>query len=304
MNNSTVKQNLEEGKYYPFKITGSVILPDGSECFVLNDINNVKHLLYKNYYQHYQYNLNQNINCRVDKVNCTGKIFIEPEHPYYKLGEFAEFEFIEYRNIETNGSNIEKVAVFKDIYKKEILVSINEMDNKPVHGTKMKALVEKIKKGCVYISFDQHYNDYSGMTVGDQYNFKITDQLMSGSRYEYLVIQNSSGKEYRIRKKFYSKYGLKTGDEVICEYYENNLGSYLEPIHPHYTVGEKYKFKILGLTHIYEYPDVKKEAYILENLYGKDILLKTEDVSAHQIQNNQISCIVNAIIKSQVFVVC
>jgi len=55
MENPSVKTKLEEGKYYPFTITGAVILPDSAECFILSDVNKVKHLLYKKYYKNYNF---------------------------------------------------------------------------------------------------------------------------------------------------------------------------------------------------------------------------------------------------------
>ena len=44
-----MKVKIREGKSYPFKISGLVVLPNGNECFILIDPNNVKHLLETKY---------------------------------------------------------------------------------------------------------------------------------------------------------------------------------------------------------------------------------------------------------------
>jgi len=48
-----MKIKIKQGKSYPFKISGQVILPNGNECFILIDPNKVKHLLKTKHYLHY-----------------------------------------------------------------------------------------------------------------------------------------------------------------------------------------------------------------------------------------------------------
>ena len=96
---SNIKVELKEGNSYLFKITGTIVLPDGSESFVLTDPNKVRHLINTQYYSEYNLKNNQEIICRIDKINCTGKIYIEPEHPHYKLGEPYNFMFYAYIDV-------------------------------------------------------------------------------------------------------------------------------------------------------------------------------------------------------------
>ncbi len=304
MNKNESQAKLEEGKYYPFKITGSVILPDGSECYILSDINNVKHLLYKEHYKNYGLKLNQQIFCRIDKINCTGKIFIEPEHPYYKLGKSFEFLFDSYNSIPNSIGDFEQVIVFKDVYNHPVLLPADEIDHELNPGEKLKATVEKLKKGKVYISLSTSYNDFTGMKAGETYSFVYSHQVTMGGRYEYFVLKNDDGKEFRIRKKFYNKYGYKEGDKLECFLVENDHQVYLEPIHPYYEIGNVYTFSIIGETSVHEYPDKDKPAFLLENLYGKNIVIKKEEVDKQRINQNEIRCIVNAIVKSQISVSC
>lgn len=304
MQKASVKTVLEEGKYYPFRVTGSVILPDGSDCFILTDVNGVKHLLYKEFYSNYKLTLNKEILCRIDKINCTGKIFIEPEHPYYKLGSSYTFVFDHYVHLEGSDGDTERLAVLKNGYAEDIFLAADEVETPLKEGEQLTAVVEKIKKGRVYITPGTSVNDYTGMEAGKKYRFTLKGTMNVGGRYAYYILRGDNGREFRIRKKFYAKYGLKKGDAVTCELIETDHQVFLEPVHPFYEVGFNYEFRISGETTMYEYPDQEAEAYLLEVKYGKDAVIRKADVSPDKINGDMIKCTIIAIKKSQVFLAC
>jgi|YNPMSStandDraft_1061717.scaffolds.fasta_scaffold00154_31 hypothetical protein len=82
--------NLEEGKEYSFFVEKILSLPDGN-YFVLEDEWNRKYLLPQKYYTNYPIKVGKNIICYVNKINCNGKIFLEPQHPIYKINETDYF---------------------------------------------------------------------------------------------------------------------------------------------------------------------------------------------------------------------
>lgn len=304
MEKAPAKTALVEGKYYPFKITGSVILPDGSDCFILSDINNVKHLLQKRYYNNYKFDHNQEILCRIDKINCTGKIFIEPEHPFYKLGSSYTFTFDRFVEKESHYGGRERLAVLKNGYAEDIYLPSDELDRPLNPGDLLEAVVERIKKGKVFITVGSAINDYTGMDAGKTYHFTLVRELHVGGRYAFFVLRDDNGREFRIRKKFYDKYGFKVGDLVSCELVETDHQVFLEPVHPFYEIGFNYEFKIKGETLVNEYPEGQEEAYLLENAYGKDAVVKKSEVAPGRINGNTVKCTVTAIKKSQVILAC
>lgn len=77
---------LEEGKEYKFFVEKLLSLPD-SNYFILKDEWNRKYLLPQQYYLNYSILIGKEIICYVNKINCNGKIFLEPQHPIYKVGE-------------------------------------------------------------------------------------------------------------------------------------------------------------------------------------------------------------------------
>ncbi len=77
---------LEEGKEYPFYVEKLLALPDG-DYFILIDEVSRKYLLPRQYYTDYPIKVGTTIICNVNKINCNGKIFLEPLHPIYKVGD-------------------------------------------------------------------------------------------------------------------------------------------------------------------------------------------------------------------------
>ena len=92
--NIRLNQYLEEGHIYPFLIRKQIELPNGGFAWILEDEQGVKHTLSADYYHDYSFKPGDKIRCKVDKINCTGKIYLEPEHPYYRQGRTYEFDVV------------------------------------------------------------------------------------------------------------------------------------------------------------------------------------------------------------------
>jgi hypothetical protein len=85
---------FSEGEWFPFRIHNLVQLQDDSWYYVLQDINGMKHFMPSEYYKSYGFVVGEEIKCKIDRINCTGRIFLEPEHPYYKEGNSYYFDVI------------------------------------------------------------------------------------------------------------------------------------------------------------------------------------------------------------------
>jgi hypothetical protein len=122
---------LSEGEWFPFKIHNLVQLQDGAWYYILQDINGLKHFMTAANYEKYGLETGNELTCKIERINCTGRIFLEPRHPIY-----------------------ENVLIVKDI-----LGNIIEV---PVNGTKIvdiidaksvRCKVQSIKKGSLIIEF-------------------------------------------------------------------------------------------------------------------------------------------------------
>lgn len=299
-----MKVKIKEGKSYPFKISGLVVLPNGNECFILIDPNNVKHLLETKYYLNYKLKPGQTINCRIDKINCTGKIFIEPEHPYYKLGEIYEFPLVRIEKKNNLADSNEIFVVFTDVFKNEIKMLSNELTGKFNKNDLYKFRVKKIKKGRLFISSTKNDEDYSGFKVGEEYKFRISQFRNYPDRDSTFILTDTSGKTYELRSKFYADYNLKQGQTIHCTLIKDNGETYLEPRHPKYSPGKEYDFEIIRQDFIDDYPEGKIKVYVLKNDFGKEVYIPVENVSVEKIKLGKIKCRILNIKKSRLYLEC
>ena len=88
----TGKIILSEGAYFPFRIHNLLQLQDDAWYFVLQDVNGLKHFMPAEFYENYGFKPGDEIICKIDRINCTGRIFLEPRHPFYSEGETYLFE--------------------------------------------------------------------------------------------------------------------------------------------------------------------------------------------------------------------
>lgn len=134
---------LADGESYSFFIHNHIQLTDNEFYFVLIDINGLKHFLLSEPYKSYGLSIGQNIDCKIDKINCTGRIYLEPEHPYYKLGH--NYNFI-VNNCKENSTN-QLLTVF-DIYNNSIDIEIEKDEKIEMSANKIiHCKVNRIKKG-------------------------------------------------------------------------------------------------------------------------------------------------------------
>jgi hypothetical protein len=108
------KEKFIEGQVYKFLYIKDVFIED--EYMMFEDGNKEKYLLLKQYFKSYNLIPNTYVNCLISRIDCKGKITIEPEHPFYKPGEVYEFDFVKMLVTEDSEFNpvMEKTYIKKD----------------------------------------------------------------------------------------------------------------------------------------------------------------------------------------------
>jgi len=144
---------LLEGKWFPFKIHNLVQLQDDEWYYILRDINGLKHFLPAEYYDSYGLKPGDEINCKIDRINCTGRIYLEPEHPFYKEGKIYNFDVISSPDFDQ-----EKILLVREISGKTIEVGVPDNLNIYLNTKKMvQCLVKAIKKGKPLLEISDDY---------------------------------------------------------------------------------------------------------------------------------------------------
>lgn len=134
---------LIEGQSYPFSICNHLQMQDGEWYYILRDINGLKHFMPSGFYKEFAFQIGNDILCRIDKINCTGRIFLEPRHPFYQEGEIYHFSL-------ANSSDRENETVINvlDVFENCIEVPVyGNLKSWLSETNKVRCYIKSIRKG-------------------------------------------------------------------------------------------------------------------------------------------------------------
>lgn len=275
---------FEEGTWYQFKIDNIIHVPEKGEHFVLLHESGRKMLLNAQYYVKYNFSIGQYIDCRVDKVNCTGQVFLEPKHPHYKEGLTYTFQVIR-----TNVMEDQTINIFvKDYFENDIQLLTNHLLENEVTGS-INLKVDRVKKGFPILSQPVYEKPILNIS-SESIKVMVKDIILINSvefytfTYEHQVVA-------RLKVKHFKNYGFKVGAEILCYLrgHESNGLLIIEPENPWYKVGVSYPFKISSIE---EYLDLNgdsiKSAVVIDIGGNKcGVILNN---SFNQMNNSSINC--------------
>lgn len=232
-------------QWYDFIFRNIIYLPDGSSSMVLVDSKGKKYLVPYKMYSHYGLVNGQIISCKVDKINCTGKVFLEPKHPFYNEGEIYTFHKNDIQSVEKeDGSNVNRVFLndnMQNIFEFDLPEGYNPYDV----PEKLKCRVSLCRKAKVYLNWIEIENEPESIFIkGKIYDFTVIE---CGHLFEnelFIILKGIDEKLHAIKKKHYSEYGMKAGEHIFAEYMgrDEKQGLIFEPLHPVYKTGGIYEF--------------------------------------------------------------
>jgi hypothetical protein len=231
---------LEEGRYYNFIVVKTVTLPDASESLVLQGPDNKRYLLPLSFYNKYDLSLRDEVKCKVDKINCSGKVFLEPIHPYYREGEYCHFAIDSIiKSDSTHNQNITGFVV-KDAFGNSVTGHINLLESPPVIGSDVNIRVERISKGRIYFSKTESREAADDLNEGETYDFLVRAIVKGDEGDEFYVVADKFDKEHHLPARYYNHYGFKPGGSFRGKIIRYSAGSpkTIEPENPWFTPGE------------------------------------------------------------------
>lgn len=234
---------LTEGNWYNFKVEKSVSIDQEDDFFVLTDPYGTRYLLEKEVYKNYRITEGEQLMCRVDKINCTGKVFLEPKHPHYTEGDIFPFEVVNNQQNRNSVGLTEYFVMVRDAFGYETLVPNPE--NKNLSGV-LLCRVDRIKKGTLFLSLPEAKKTLSGLKEGDWLKMKITGMFTLAGLQEYWILKDAHGNSFQLKKKTYERYGFFIGKEIDGHIVKikSVFDGIIEPKHPIYSIGEGYSFEI------------------------------------------------------------
>ncbi len=258
---------LKEGKRYDFLVEKIVRVGDNT-YYLLRGPGDTKYLLRKKYYKHYDIQLNNIINCRVDKINCRGEVFLEPENPYYKEGDEYDFRVIG-KEVRVNESGeVIPVLLVLDKFSTELVVPMSIIGTYDVlNSDHIRLRIRSISKGRIL--FKDTGNDEEGEHEEEDavYEFLIYDKMTGVDGKDYFLVSDHNNSNYIIPAEQYSYYGLDKGRTFSGRYikYHDSEQYKIEPLNPHYTAGKKYEFKLISAN---DKPDGPGKILIVGDRHG------------------------------------
>jgi hypothetical protein len=142
---------LEEGFEFNFTVEKIIDLPDESYYILLSEFDK-KYLLPTKYYDEYNLKIGKEIRCRIDRINCNGRVFLEPKSPIYSIGDKDIFTLLEVKQKEKHRTK-DKYLVIKAISSKTnraIVVDFSSCLNYSL-GENYLCEILKIKKAEMYL---------------------------------------------------------------------------------------------------------------------------------------------------------
>jgi hypothetical protein len=234
---------FEVGIWYSFSISGIVDIPEKGEHFVLLHNSGRKMLLRTDYYVKYKFALDQIIECRVDKVNCTGQVFLEPKHPFYQDGEVYQFEILKTYAKEDSLFNVSVI----DLYGNTIDVWVSNPEIVKVKQS-ISLKVNQVRKGIPILS-EITVKTNKIVEPIPKLELKLTVKTIKTYNSDDYFILTDGNNYSKLKVKHFKKYGFGIGDEVLCEIIgeESTNQLVIEPKNPWYTIGEIYQFDIVRI---------------------------------------------------------
>jgi hypothetical protein len=261
---------LSEGEIHNFQVVKLVDIPEEGEFFVLRHESGRRVLLSSQTYRHYNIKPGKSIACKIDKVNCSGKVYLEPKHPIYKENEEYEFEVLSCNKEKDDHEYL--TLIVADSFNNQIKVLVSESFELN-EQKKIQLKVTRIKKGVpILIHPTLSYNsDHFSRIIGGKMLFFVKGMNKNDNNEDVYILTNNLGYSSELKVKHYQSYGFKPGDEIECTVYSHKNQKFLkvEPINPFYELGKEYNFKVVKDNLEYSDNDEDDLFLIVEDITGK-----------------------------------
>ncbi len=261
---------LKQACSYKFIIHKKLELTgDNNIQYILVGPADKKYLLNGEFYTHYNLKIGQEINCRVDKINCSGQIFLEPDHPHYNIGESYMFPVKELRTGLDPWGKEQHSAVVID--KNNIVWNcvINRQTRIEPGKTEIECVVSKIKKGSIFLMLKDYVDDMSKLLDGEFYKFKVIGERIINDK-EYIILEDPFSIKHKIIKEYYSHFNYTIGQLITARIKDRwpDMSYKIEPNNPRYLIGGIYKFKVIRLDLVFNAIGEVIGVFQLEDSYG------------------------------------
>lgn len=278
---------FREGEWHNFTVTKVIDVPGSGKQFVLTHESGKKLLLPVEFYVKYNIAVNSTIQCRIDKINCTGQIFIEPRHPFYKTGGAYSFR-VKYIT-DSVLDEIQNLTVC-DIFGNKIEVFVPK-GTINTGQAEVKLKVIGIKKGIPILSTSTKWCLCPDTFSSGQEILLYLSKVVTIQNEEYYLLKAKSKCIALLKVKHYKHYGFKEGIPIVARYRDTDDRGVLmvDPEHPFYKVGGVYQFEIAAIEEDYSQEFESGKVAVVYDRFGMKCGIRIENPTSYGI-GSSVNC--------------
>lgn len=229
-------------------------------------------------YAHYGFGVGQNIQVRVDKINCSGKVFIEPDHPVYERERIYMFPIDAVLSQSDNYISL----IVRDVFDNKIPVQYHASgaDDFP---KEIELLVIGLRKGLPVL-LDPLLKEQTPFKENEIYSFLVVDKIKMDQE-EYFQLEDEFHRIHLLPARFYEKYPIEIGKPLECYIVsiEQNAELKLEPLHPVFHLGHELDLNFVGEYHGDEYIGQRHKLFLLRDDEGNDFFMSVRFMEGREI---------------------
>jgi len=264
---------LREKETCIFRVLRQIVLPDDTESWVLTLDGDDRYLLPAGFYAGYGIREGMALRCRIDKINCTGRIYLKPEHPEYREGECYRFTYVGEEQFTDRMGNRLRRVLLHGLHSERHDILTFPGGGRWETGSDIDVVVQRIKKGRLILDFF-HPDDHPAIMEGGRYLFRLGTREGDGT----LCIEGPGGVRTSLSGKDYPDYGLQPGETFygyLVKWDPDGI-PVVEPEHPVYQPGGLYSFPVVRAGS----PDDKSRSWlrvlIVSDCFGGEIMVAQE----------------------------
>jgi len=236
---------LKEGDIIKVEILKEITTPKGKPAF-LALYHSRKFIINKNLFEDKHPKIGESIECFVDKVNCSGQIYITPLCNRSIIGQIQSFK------LSKKGIVIDSLGKSKYLYQlqnsknqKAVILSYHSID-----FDKMECKIIGIKKNKLIVE-SPLLPDYS-MSQNAIIKIEIIEERIIPEIGKCWLAKDPKGELHPISKEKFHHYNLSIGKNLNCTIlgFDKYFNYKLEPQNPIYSAGIIYEFKSLRIEQI------------------------------------------------------
>lgn len=261
--------HYKEGRIFEFRVLKIIETPETGLQWILQGPDDRRFMLDASLYEKYKISVSDILKCRIDKINCSGKMFLEPLSGF-NSGEVHEFRMKSYV---CRDDAIGKLRHFTTV-ETPLGESLCEIEaHEFLEQAFLACRIIRIKKGHLFL--EKAENPVPACRQGTIEVMLVLSSCHFIHGQAFYLLKDHYGNGHLVPREPFKNFGLRTGVKSkfqIVKIYPDE-SCLAEPVHPYWSPGESGLFTVFALPDSNGKADGKTAFIQLRDRHGFDALL-------------------------------